>query len=204
MYYPQTYHHIQEIQKYNIQDYRPRYALYSFHAPASSQLLTFIGWNNSKKPSAKYAKSSVCGNNAVMPSRKQTSRRRGCYRLTIPRENVADMEKWRVRNRKADDMYALYDVWVFCCIVSSGKAELGKCLPPGCAWRVDRKMGVFGNLVAWLYGEWEEDCLMREDSCPWTPDFLIPHYPLACLSGLCPSLNHSLERIFDSADQMTH
>lgn len=23
MYYPQTYHHIQEIQKYNIQDYRP-------------------------------------------------------------------------------------------------------------------------------------------------------------------------------------
>ncbi len=24
MYYPQTYHHIQEIQKYNIQDYRPR------------------------------------------------------------------------------------------------------------------------------------------------------------------------------------
>lgn len=26
MYMPQTYHHIQEIQKYNIQDYRPRYA----------------------------------------------------------------------------------------------------------------------------------------------------------------------------------
>lgn len=24
MYYPQAYHHIQEIQKYNIQDYRPR------------------------------------------------------------------------------------------------------------------------------------------------------------------------------------
>lgn len=27
MYFPQTYHHIQEIQKYNIQDYRPRYVL---------------------------------------------------------------------------------------------------------------------------------------------------------------------------------
>lgn len=27
MYYPQTYHHIQEIQKYNIQDYRPRFVL---------------------------------------------------------------------------------------------------------------------------------------------------------------------------------
>ena len=25
MYYPQAYHHVQEIQKYNIQDYRPRY-----------------------------------------------------------------------------------------------------------------------------------------------------------------------------------
>ena len=25
MYFPETYHHIQEIQKYNIQDYRPRY-----------------------------------------------------------------------------------------------------------------------------------------------------------------------------------
>jgi phospholipid-transporting ATPase len=26
MYFPQTYHHVQEIQKYNIQDYRPRCA----------------------------------------------------------------------------------------------------------------------------------------------------------------------------------
>jgi phospholipid-transporting ATPase len=25
MYFPQAYHHVQEIQKYNIQDYRPRY-----------------------------------------------------------------------------------------------------------------------------------------------------------------------------------
>ncbi|KAJ6168739.1 Phospholipid-transporting ATPase [Penicillium chrysogenum] len=24
MYYPQQYHHVQEIQKYNVQDYRPR------------------------------------------------------------------------------------------------------------------------------------------------------------------------------------
>jgi phospholipid-transporting ATPase len=28
MYFPQTYHHIQEIQKYNIQDYRPRYVFW--------------------------------------------------------------------------------------------------------------------------------------------------------------------------------
>jgi phospholipid-transporting ATPase len=29
MYYPQAYHHVQEIQKYNIQDYRPRYVFFS-------------------------------------------------------------------------------------------------------------------------------------------------------------------------------
>lgn len=29
MYFPQTYHHVQEIQKYNIQDYRPRYGFHS-------------------------------------------------------------------------------------------------------------------------------------------------------------------------------
>ena len=40
MYYPQTYHHIQEIQKYNIQDYRPRYVLPPF-------LLLPHGWNTS-------------------------------------------------------------------------------------------------------------------------------------------------------------
>lgn len=33
MYYPQTYHHIQEIQKYNIQDYRPRYATLALCPP---------------------------------------------------------------------------------------------------------------------------------------------------------------------------
>jgi phospholipid-transporting ATPase len=30
MYWPQSYHHVQEIQKYNIQDYRPRYVCFTF------------------------------------------------------------------------------------------------------------------------------------------------------------------------------
>lgn len=30
MYFPQSYHHVQEIQKYNIQDYRPRYVCFPF------------------------------------------------------------------------------------------------------------------------------------------------------------------------------
>jgi hypothetical protein len=46
-------------------------------------------------------------------------------------------------------MYALYDVWVFYCIVSFGKGGIGKCLPPSCAWRVDRKRD----------GVWEPSCL---------------------------------------------
>jgi phospholipid-transporting ATPase len=42
MYYPQTYHHIQEIQKYNIQDYRPRYVFFPFPSiplPTANPLL---------------------------------------------------------------------------------------------------------------------------------------------------------------------
>ena len=37
MYFPQSYHHVQEIQKYNIQDYRPRYA-----APSPLPLLLLV------------------------------------------------------------------------------------------------------------------------------------------------------------------
>ena len=40
MYYPQTYHHIQEIQKYNIQDYRPRYV--SCQKSRGVMLMTFV------------------------------------------------------------------------------------------------------------------------------------------------------------------
>lgn len=40
MYKPQTYHHIQEIQKYNIQDYRPRYVL------TLSLVLCFFSYTN--------------------------------------------------------------------------------------------------------------------------------------------------------------
>lgn len=40
MYKPQTYHHIQEIQKYNIQDYRPRYVAVFHSLPIISTPLT--------------------------------------------------------------------------------------------------------------------------------------------------------------------
>jgi hypothetical protein len=37
---------------------------------------------------------------------------------------VVAMEKWRVRDRKEDEtLYALYDAWVFYCILFPGKAK---------------------------------------------------------------------------------
>jgi hypothetical protein len=46
MYYPQTYHHVQEIQKYNIQDYRPRYV--QFHCYCCLLRLIAVGGSGFK------------------------------------------------------------------------------------------------------------------------------------------------------------
>ena len=88
MYYPQSYHHVQEIQKYNIQDYRPRYALIP-PSPSTSfpftDSVSCAGWSNFKKRSAKCARCSACGSSAGMPFRRRTRVRRGCCRLMIRR-----------------------------------------------------------------------------------------------------------------------
>lgn len=100
MYFPQAYHHVQEIQKYNIQDYRPRY-VFTTPIPVSSQYINAsIEWNNSKKPSAKSAKFNACANSAVMPSRKPTSRKHVSCKRMIRRWRVAAMESWRVVGSK--------------------------------------------------------------------------------------------------------
>jgi len=118
------------------------------------QFLTFLGWSNSKRPFAKCAKSSACGNNAATPSRRQTSRKRGCCRRTTRHESVADTEKWRVRNRKGDDMYALYDVWVFYCIVSSRRGWNREVLAAKlCMVTWLQKGGCFGTGCL-IFGEW--------------------------------------------------
>jgi magnesium-transporting ATPase (P-type) len=99
MYYPQTYHHIQEIQKYNIQDYRPRYVStlpLSYHALNTNHT---TAWSNSKRPSAKSAKSSACENSVATPSRKQTSRRPESCKPTIPPSTVDGMARWLVPDR---------------------------------------------------------------------------------------------------------
>ena len=103
MYKPQTYHHIQEIQKYNIQDYRPRYV---FHISPKCNHVLFIDefhrleWSNSKKPSAKCAKCNVCANNAATPSHKPTSHKQECFKRTIRREKGGGMVKWRAQGRR--------------------------------------------------------------------------------------------------------
>ena len=89
MYYPQTYHHVQEIQKYNIQDYRPRYVGRCNILHIDANLCP--EWSNSKRQSAKCDKSSECGSSAGTPFRKRTSRRGECWRPTIRPKSVVVM-----------------------------------------------------------------------------------------------------------------
>ena len=99
IYFPQSYHHVQEIQKYNIQDYRPRYV-----SPILSYLFlillfanfTFLPeWNNSRKLSAKSDKSSACASSAVMPFLKPTRVKPACYKRTTRRAREVGMAKWQ-------------------------------------------------------------------------------------------------------------
>ena len=106
MYYPQTYHHIQEIQKYNIQDYRPRYVeltrCHLYLALCHANIYS-TGWSNFKRRSVRSANFSACESSVVMPSRKQMSRRQECCKRTIRRESEVGMEKWRVRDPRDDE-----------------------------------------------------------------------------------------------------
>lgn len=98
MYKPQTYHHIQEIQKYNIQDYRPRYVasvfpLMGITSFANSGSHNTV-WNSSKKPFARSVKSSACANSEDTLSRKQTSRKHVYSKHTTRHKPVDVMERW--------------------------------------------------------------------------------------------------------------
>jgi phospholipid-transporting ATPase len=99
MYYPQTYHHVQEIQKYNIQDYRPRYvkrspclrllrSLPDDCTCFSNTTDTFPEWSNSRRQSARSAKYSACANSVAMPSRKRTRVKRVSCRPTIQQRSA--------------------------------------------------------------------------------------------------------------------
>ena len=97
MYYPQSYHHVQEIQKYNIQDYRPRYAAMTHHVICI--LLTRLAcleWSSSRRRSGKFDRYRGCGSSAVMRSHRRMSLKLGFCRRMIRLEREADMVKWLV------------------------------------------------------------------------------------------------------------
>jgi phospholipid-transporting ATPase len=100
MYNPQTYHHIQEIQKYNIQDYRPRYVFSLYYKSSIDTNSSNLAWSNSKKPFAKFAKSNVCANSVAMPSHKQMSRKQESSRRMTRRGKEGGMVRWQVRGRR--------------------------------------------------------------------------------------------------------
>jgi len=96
MYFPQSYHHVQEIQKYNIQDYRPRYVELM---PIRKQSLTKGAvWNNFRKRSAKCGRCNACASSAVMPSRKRTSRKLEFYKHMTRHGNGIGTATWRARD----------------------------------------------------------------------------------------------------------
>ena len=99
---PEAYHHVQEIQKYNIQDYRPRYVPSSpSPSPDANRGFCFLVWSNSKRPSARSGRCSACASSAGMPSRRPTSRRPGCCRRTIRHSIAGGMARWRARGRNS-------------------------------------------------------------------------------------------------------
>jgi phospholipid-transporting ATPase len=96
MYRPQSYHHVQEIQKYNIQDYRPRY-VQLLYAPLKQIANDSTAWNNSRKQSGKSGRCNACANSAATPSRKRTSPKRAFCKRTTRRGSAGDMARWLVQ-----------------------------------------------------------------------------------------------------------
>jgi phospholipid-transporting ATPase len=88
---PEPYHHVQEIQKYNIQDYRPRYVFPSKTMRLQNVKLTCLStaWSNSKKQFARSARCSACANSADTPSPRLMSRKHACSRPTTQQSTVA-------------------------------------------------------------------------------------------------------------------
>ena len=109
MYYPQTYHHIQEIQKYNIQDYRPRYRLsqYSTVGSAANNSFPFPEWSNSKRRLERLDRCRECASSADTHSHKPMRAPHGCSKFMIPRRREGDTERCRVQLYYPDGNFSL-------------------------------------------------------------------------------------------------
>ena len=121
MYWPQSYHHVQEIQKYNIQDYRPRYV------PIGLAYITYtnnriLEWSNSKKRSGRSGKCSACANNVATRSHKQMRVKRVCCKRTILQRREGDMVRWLARGDELlDSCNVYYRLWVMAFWYRSGR-----------------------------------------------------------------------------------
>lgn len=145
MYFPRTYHHIQEIQKYNIQDYRPRYVFHHFPMFVSWFANACSEWSSSRRPSARSARSSVCVSSAATPSPPPTSRRRAYFRPTTRPSTEVATERCRAHVRQGCQMNFSCVSFFFCrqmgrdisfyCYLSILRASQGR----GCeqdAWHI--------------------------------------------------------------------
>jgi hypothetical protein len=146
MYNPQTYHHIQEIQKYNIQDYRPRY-VFSCQKDLADTDSTNIAWSNSKKPSAKSAKYSACANNAATPSHKPMNLRQESSRLMTRQEKEAGMVRWPVRDRRRGDEVGLYWRHAFRTISIGGRRWFMAVLKRACIASMRRSLSSPAQII---------------------------------------------------------
>jgi phospholipid-transporting ATPase len=101
MYFPQAYHHVQEIQKYNIQDYRPRYVVViDFLFVIECRLMKDIGWNNFKRRFVRLDRSSVCVSSADMLLARRMRVRPECCKRMTRRLQEGGMENLRVVGSK--------------------------------------------------------------------------------------------------------
>ena len=103
MYFPQTYHHIQEIQKYNIQDYRPRYVppIPLFHRLSSPHTYSSLSLSPSSSTSTNF---SVIQDGAIPKSHPQSTTSHAhaeTARLRLqPSRRVADTRAAGIRHNQ--------------------------------------------------------------------------------------------------------
>lgn len=118
MYLSKPYHHIQELQKYNIQDYRPRYVPSYFAKKASqremhskftmvkySTLTCLSEWSNFRKQFGKSDKCSECESSVATLSRRPTKARHVCFKHTTRRNTEVVTERWRAQEHQLDNTH---------------------------------------------------------------------------------------------------
>lgn len=122
MFRPESYHHVQEIQKYNIQDYRPRYVSPSWRRDRTRRRTAMMReyanamaeWSNSKRRFEKSDRCKGCENSAGTRFHRRMRVRLGCCKLMIPHGREDGMERCRLveGNRKLEICNEFWELYV--------------------------------------------------------------------------------------------